>query len=89
MLLGRDFDRAIYGLRLTDEVLHARFYKHFIEWCNENMKILPDISQLMTAADIRVGDADVSGRSKGGVTTPLSTGDTRPVWVDVHTDVRV
>ena len=25
----------------------------------------------VTAADTRVGDADVSGRSEGGVTTPL------------------
>ena len=25
----------------------------------------------VTAADIQVGDADVSGRSSGGVTTPL------------------
>ena len=33
----------------------------------------------MTAADTRVGDADVSGRSEGGVTTPLLTGDTHPL----------
>ena len=33
----------------------------------------------------RVGDADVSGRSEGGVTT----GYTRPFWVDTRTDVRV
>ena len=28
----------------------------------------------MTAADTRVGDADVSGRSEGGVTTPSDSG---------------
>ena len=44
---------------------------------------------LVTAADTQVGDADVSGRSEGGVTTPLYSGDTRHFWVDVRTDVRV
>ena len=43
----------------------------------------------MTAADTQVGDADVSGISEVGVTTPLWTGDTGPFWVDVHMNVRV
>ena len=43
----------------------------------------------MTAADTQVGDADVSGRSGGGVTTPPLVGDTRPFWVDVDKDVWV
>ena len=29
------------------------------------------VKLVVTAADTRVGDADVSGRSEGGVTTPL------------------
>ena len=37
----------------------------------------------VTTADTQVGDADVSGRSEGGVTTLSSFGDTRPFWVDV------
>ena len=43
----------------------------------------------VTTADTRVGDADVSRRSEGGVTTTLWSGDTGPFWVDVSTDVRV
>ena len=43
----------------------------------------------VTTDDTRVGDADVSGRSERGVTTPLLSGDTRPFWVDVSTDVQV
>ena len=43
----------------------------------------------VTAADTQVGDADVSGRSSSGVTTPLLVGDTRPFWVDVDKDVWV
>ena len=42
----------------------------------------------VTAADTRVGDADVSERSEGGVTTPLLIGDTRPFWVDVWSSIR-
>ena len=43
----------------------------------------------VTAADTQVGDADVSGRSGRGVTTPLLVGDARPFREDVDKDVRV
>ena len=43
----------------------------------------------MTTAETQVGDADVSGRSGSGVTTPLLVEDTRPFWVDVDKDVWV
>ena len=42
----------------------------------------------VTATDTQVGDADVSGRSEGGVTTPSHIGDTRPFWVDERPHVR-
>lgn len=34
MLSGKDFDRAIYGLKLVDESLFNRFYKQFQLWCD-------------------------------------------------------
>ena len=43
----------------------------------------------VTTDDTQVGDADVSGRSGSGVTTPLLAGDTRSFQVDVDKDVWV
>ena len=34
----------------------------------------------MSIADTRVGEADVCGRSEGGVTTPSSLGIATPSW---------
>ena len=42
--------------------------------CREALVRLWNIT--VTAADTHVGDADVSGRSGSGVTTPLLVGDT-------------
>ena len=49
MLSGKDFDRALHGLRLVDEVLNRRFLLHFKRWCDDNKHIIPDqISQLLS-----------------------------------------
>ena len=36
MLAGKDFDRAMYELKLVDEALHIRFYRHFLIWCEQS-----------------------------------------------------
>jgi hypothetical protein len=49
MLSGKDFDRALHGLRLVDEVLNRRFLLHFKSWCEETNHIIPDqISELLS-----------------------------------------
>lgn len=48
MMLGKDFDRALYGLTLVYEVLSSRYLKHFLTWCLENGKqVPPEISNLL------------------------------------------
>ena len=42
ILLGKDFDRAMYAMKLVDEVLHCRFFVQFNKWCEENHKTLPE-----------------------------------------------
>ena len=34
--VGKDFDMAMYGLKLVDEALHTRFYRHFLIWCERS-----------------------------------------------------
>ena len=41
----------------------------------------------MTAADTRFADADVSGRSEGGVTVPPKFGNTHPFGVDLYQNI--
>jgi hypothetical protein len=49
MLLGKDFDGALHGLILVDEVLNQCFLLHFKTWCEETNHIVPDqISELLS-----------------------------------------
>ena len=41
MLCGKDFDRALYGLKIVDEALTGRFLLHFKKWCDTKSKTLP------------------------------------------------
>ena len=41
MLSGTDFDRALYGLKLVEEVLAKRFLIQFKVWCIDNGKTIP------------------------------------------------
>jgi hypothetical protein len=42
MFSGKDFDRALRGLRLVDEVLNRRFLLHFKQWCRMNNHDIPE-----------------------------------------------
>ena len=42
ILAGRDFDRAVYSLKLTDEVLNSRFLMNFQKWCEEKGIVIPN-----------------------------------------------
>ena len=44
MLTGKDFDRALYGLKLFDEVLWKRLLANFMVWCREQGIEIPDTS---------------------------------------------
>ena len=58
ILSGKDFDRAIYGLKLVDEVLNSRFLLNFHKWCEQKGMNIPtevagllrDLSDQMTLA---------------------------------------
>jgi hypothetical protein len=41
ILSGKDFDRALRGLIMVDEVLNQRFFKQFLTWTEENSKPIP------------------------------------------------
>ena len=38
MLSGKDFDRALLGFKLVEEVFYTRFLKHFHAWCMKHKK---------------------------------------------------
>ena len=40
ILTGKDFDRALYGLKLVDEALSARLFHNFNIWCKNSGKDL-------------------------------------------------
>lgn len=46
ILSGRDFDRALYALKITDETLNRRFLLQFKKWCENNKLTILD--QIMT-----------------------------------------
>lgn len=41
MLAGKDFDRALYGLKLVDEALCVRFLVQFQKWCKDKGEHVP------------------------------------------------
>ena len=42
MLSGKDFDRALYGLKLLEEALSAQFLQQFYTWCERTGNRIPD-----------------------------------------------
>ena len=60
MMSGKDFDRALRGLRLVDEALNRRFILQFNIWCQEmNHPILSEVSDLLSALTEDVPVAEV------------------------------
>ncbi len=49
MLAGKDFDRAMHGLKLVDETLTRRFLFQFHLWCERNGKVIPLLLQDLLA----------------------------------------
>lgn len=49
MRADKDFDRAMYGLKLVDEALHFRFYRQFLIWCERSEKEISE--DLMTLVE--------------------------------------
>jgi len=48
ILAGKDFDRALYALKLIDEALSARLILNFTEWCkNTGTDIAPSVTELL------------------------------------------
>ena len=60
MLAGKDFDRAMYGLKLVDEALHIRFYRHFLIWCERSEK---EISEELMALVERLANSVSEGET--------------------------
>lgn len=42
MLSGRDFDRALYGLKIVDEALNTQLLQQFKKWCTETERPIPE-----------------------------------------------
>lgn len=60
MLTGKDFDRALRGLRMVDEALNKRFLLQFKKWCDETNHIIPPrISELLSTISAGKSIADV------------------------------
>jgi len=60
MMSGKDFDRALRGLRLVDEALNRRFILQFNIWCQEmNHPIPSEVSDLLSALTEDVPVAEV------------------------------
>ena len=51
MLSGNDFDRALRGLKLVDEVLTSRFILQFKSWCTQRDKILPGLDEQLQSLE--------------------------------------
>ena len=48
ILAGKDFDRALYALKLIDEALCARLIVNFKEWCKSTgTDISPNVTKLL------------------------------------------
>ncbi|CAC5361555.1 CACNA2D3 [Mytilus coruscus] len=47
MLSGKDFDRAMRGLKLVDRALHARLFYHFFLWYRRSQQQIPSDLQLI------------------------------------------
>lgn len=43
ILYGRDFDRALYAMKLVDEALNARLLSTFQEWCGRSSRKIPGV----------------------------------------------
>ena len=52
ILAGKDFDRALYALKLIDEALSARLIVNFTEWCKSTATDLaPNVTELLQEMD--------------------------------------
>ena len=52
ILAGKDFDRALYALKLTDEALSATLIINFAEWCKKTgTDISPNVTGLLQEMD--------------------------------------
>ncbi len=52
MLSGKDFDRALYGLKLLEEALSEQFLQHFYARCERTGNRIPDrLSEGLTELD--------------------------------------
>jgi hypothetical protein len=74
ILSGKDFDRALYAMKLVDEALNARLLLRFSEWCDHTGKQIPQqmttfLDELDTA--FTTNDAQLISETIGELSTAI------------------